>query len=184
MHMPLSHHRSRHCCVKCWIYIYHVNNTYINKNTQTSRINKGPILAVTAYMICSVWCDTDMSQQENIDGEKLTGSQHNLLEQKDNYKRSAQYGQYVVSKVFHITGDNVSFVCNVTKALPFCELLIHRNVTFLKNLQKFHSQHLVIGYLVRHSGKNKLHELYGGRIEIVKLRPEFFLVGDGRLEVT
>ena len=33
------------------------------------------------------------------------------------------------------------------------------NVTFLKNLQKFHSQHLVIGYLVRHSGKNELHEL-------------------------
>ena len=37
--------------------------------------------------------------------------------------------------------------------------LIHRNVTFLKNLQKFHRQHLVIGYLVRHSGKNELHEL-------------------------
>jgi len=68
--------------------------------------------------------------------------------------------QYVVSKVFHITGDNVSFVCNVTEAVSFCELLIHRNVTFLKNLQKFHSQHLVIGYLVRHSGKkNELHEL-------------------------
>ena len=32
-------------------------------------------------------------------------------------------------------------------------------ITFLKNLQKFHSQHLVIGYLVRHSGKNELHEL-------------------------
>ena len=75
-------------------------------------------------------------------------------------------------------------VCNVCKALPFCELLIYRNVTFLKNLQKFHSQLLVNGYLVRHSGKNELHELYGGRIEIVKLRPEFFLVGDGRLEVT
>ena len=59
----------------------------------------------------------------------------------------------------HITGDNVSFVCNVTEAVPFCELLIHRNVTFLKNLQKFHSQHLVNGYLVRHSGKNELHEL-------------------------
>jgi len=43
--------------------------------------------------------------------------------------------------------------------LPFCELLIHRNVTFLKNLQKFHSQHLVIGYLVRHSVKNELREL-------------------------
>ena len=67
--------------------------------------------------------------------------------------------QYVVSKVFHITGDNVSFVCNVTEAVPFCELLIRRNVTFLKNLQKFHSQHLVIGYLVRHSGKNELREL-------------------------
>jgi len=125
-----------------------------------------------------------MSQQENIDGEKLRGSQHNLLGQEDNYKRSAQYWQYVVSKVFHITGGNVSFVCNLTKAVPFCELLIHRNITFLKNLQKFHSQHLVNGYLVRHSGKNELHELYGGRIEIVKLRPEFFLVGDGRLEVT
>jgi len=37
--------------------------------------------------------------------------------------------------------------------------LIHKNVTFLKNLQKFHSQQLVIGYLVRHSGKNELHEL-------------------------
>ena len=48
---------------------------------------------------------------------------------------------------------SASFVCNVTEAVPFCELLIHRNVTFLKNLQKFHSQHLVIGYLVRHSGK-------------------------------
>ena len=60
---------------------------------------------------------------------------------------------YYVRCVFHITGDNVSFVCNVTEAVPFCELLIHRNVTFLKNLQKFHSQHLVIGYLVRHSGK-------------------------------
>ena len=36
--------------------------------------------------------------------------------------------QYVVSKVFYITGDNVSFVCNVTEAVPFCELLIHRNV--------------------------------------------------------
>jgi len=47
---------------------------------------------------------------------------------------------------------------NVTEAVPFCELLIHRNVTFLKNLQKFHSQHLIIGYLVRHSGKNELHE--------------------------
>ena len=67
--------------------------------------------------------------------------------------------QYVVSKVFHITGDNVSFVCNVTEAVPFCELMICRNVTFLKNLQKFHSQHLVIGYLVRHSGNNELHEL-------------------------
>jgi len=67
--------------------------------------------------------------------------------------------QYVVSKVFHITGDNVSFVCNVTEAVPFCELLIHRNVTFLENLHKFHSQHLVIGYLVGHSGKNELHEL-------------------------
>jgi len=67
--------------------------------------------------------------------------------------------QYVVSKIFHITGDNVSFVCNVNEAVPFCELLIHRNVTFLKNLQKFHSQHLVIGYLVRHSGKNELHAL-------------------------
>jgi len=64
--------------------------------------------------------------------------------------------QYVVSKVFHITGDNVSFVCNVTEAVPLCELLIHRNVTFLKNLQKFHGQHLVIAY---HSGKNELHEL-------------------------
>jgi len=53
----------------------------------------------------------------------------------------------------------VSFVCSVTEAVPFCELLIHRNVNFLKNLQKFHSQHLVIGYLVRHSGKNELHEL-------------------------
>ena len=60
--------------------------------------------------------------------------------------------QYVVSKAFHITRDNVSFVCNVTEAVPFCEFLIHRNVTFLKNLQKFNSQHLVIGYLVRHSG--------------------------------
>ena len=48
---------------------------------------------------------------------------------------------------------SASFVCNVTEAVPFCELLIHRNVTFLKNLQKFHSQHLVIGCLVRHSGK-------------------------------
>jgi len=67
--------------------------------------------------------------------------------------------QYVVSKVFHITGDNVSFVCNVTETVPFCELLTHRNVTLLKNLQKFHSQHLIIGYLVRHSGKNELHEL-------------------------
>jgi len=67
--------------------------------------------------------------------------------------------QYDVSKVFHITGDNVSFVCNVTAAVHFCELLIHRNVTFLNNLQKFHSQHLVIGYLLRHSGKNELHEL-------------------------
>ena len=67
--------------------------------------------------------------------------------------------QYVVSKVFYITGDSVSFVCNVTEAVPFCELLIHRNVTFLKNLQKFHSQHLVNGYLVRHSGKTELHEL-------------------------
>ena len=66
--------------------------------------------------------------------------------------------QYVVSKVFHITGDNVSFVCNMTEAVPFCEL-IHRNVTLLKNLKKFHSQHLDIGYLVRHSGKNKLREL-------------------------
>jgi len=55
--------------------------------------------------------------------------------------------------------DNVSFVCNVTEAVPFCELLIHRNVTLLTNLQKFHSQHLVIGYLVRHSDKNELHEL-------------------------
>jgi len=44
-----------------------------------------------------------MSQQENIDGEKLTGSQHNLLGQKDNYKRSTQYRQYVVSKVFQVT---------------------------------------------------------------------------------
>jgi len=61
--------------------------------------------------------------------------------------------QYVVSKVFHITGDNVSFVCNVTEAVPSCQLLIHWNVTFLKNLQEFHSRHLVIGYLVRHSGK-------------------------------
>jgi len=67
--------------------------------------------------------------------------------------------QFVVSKVFHIMGDNVSFVCNLTEAVPFCELLIHRNVTFLKNLQKFHSQHLVIAYLVRHSGKNELNEL-------------------------
>jgi len=65
---------------------------------------------------------------------------------------------YVVSKVSHITGD-VSFVCNVIEAVPFRELLIHRNVAFLKNLQKFHSLHLVIGYLVRHSGKNDLHEL-------------------------
>ena len=65
----------------------------------------------------------------------------------------AKLKPYVVSKVFHITDDNVSFVCNVTEAVPFCQLLIHRNVTFLKNLQKFHSQHLVIGYLVRHSGK-------------------------------
>ena len=64
----------------------------------------------------------------------------------------------VVSKVFYITGDNVSFVCNVTAAVHFCELLIHRNVTFLNNLQKFHSQHLVIGYLLRHSGKNELHD--------------------------
>ena len=64
-----------------------------------------------------------------------------------------------MAKVFHITGDNVSFVCNVTEAVPLCQLLIHRNVTFLKNLQKFHSQHLVIGYLVRRSGKNELHEL-------------------------
>ena len=64
-----------------------------------------------------------------------------------------------MSKVFRIAGDNVSFVCNVTEAVPVCELLIHRNVTFLTNLQKFHSQHLVIGYLVRHSGKNELHEL-------------------------
>ena len=69
--------------------------------------------------------------------------------------------QYVVSKLFHITGYSVSFVRNVTEAdaVPFCELLIHRNVTFLTNLLKFHSQHLVIGYLVRHSGKNELHEL-------------------------
>jgi len=52
--------------------------------------------------------------------------------------------QYVVSKVFHITGDNGSFVCNVTEAAPFCELLIHRNGAFLKNQQKFHSQHLAI----------------------------------------
>jgi len=68
---------------------------------------------------------------------------------------------YVVSKLFHITGYSVSFVRNVTEAhaVPFCELLIRRNVTFLTNLQKFHSQHLVIGYLVRHSGKNELHEL-------------------------
>ena len=64
--------------------------------------------------------------------------------------------QYVASEVFRITGDNVSFVCNVTEAVPLCELLIHRNVTFLKNLQKFHGQHLVIAY---HSGKNELHEL-------------------------
>jgi len=48
---------------------------------------------------------------------------------------------------------------NMCLLMNFCELLIHRNVTFLKNLQKFHNQHLVIGYLVRHSGKNELHEL-------------------------
>jgi len=65
---------------------------------------------------------------------------------------------HVVSKVFHITGDNVSFVCNVTEAVPFCELLIHKNVTFLKNLQKFQSA-LGYCYLVRHSGKNELNEL-------------------------
>jgi len=43
----------------------------------------------------------------------------------------------------NITGYNVSFVCNVTEAVPFCELLIHRNVIFLKSLQKFQS---ALGY--------------------------------------
>ena len=57
----------------------------------------------------------------------------------------AKLKPYVVFKVFHITDDNVSFVCNATEAVPFCQLLIHRNVTFLKNLQKFHSQH-ELGY--------------------------------------
>jgi len=63
----------------------------------------------------------------------------------------------VAAEITAMTIENVSFVCNVTEAVPFCELLVHRNVTFLKNLQKFHSQHLVMGYLVRHSGKNELH---------------------------
>jgi len=31
-----------------------------------------------------------------------------------------------------------------TEAVPFCELLIHRNVTFLKNLQKFSTWLLAI----------------------------------------
>ena len=51
--------------------------------------------------------------------------------------------QYVVSKVLHITCDNVSFVGNVTEAVPYCQLLIHRNVTFLRNLHKFQS---TLGY--------------------------------------
>jgi len=63
--------------------------------------------------------------------------------------------------LFHITGDNVSFVCNATEAVPSCELTIHRNVTFLNNLHKFYSQHLVMGSLVRHSGNNELHALSG-----------------------
>jgi len=44
--------------------------------------------------------------------------------------------QCAVSPVFqYVTGENVSFVCNMTKVVPFCQLFVRRNVTFPKNMQ-------------------------------------------------
>jgi len=46
-------------------------------------------------------------------------------------------------KLIHITGDSVSFACNATEPVPFCQLMIHRNVTFLYKL--------ICRYICRHS---------------------------------
>jgi len=60
----------------------------------------------------------------------------------------------------HLIGDNVTyFVCRLIR-VPFCHLVIYRNVTFSKNLQNFNfqTQHLGIDYLDRNCGE-KLREL-------------------------
>jgi len=58
-----------------------------------------------------------------------------------------------------LIGDNVTFVCRLIR-VPFCHLVIYRNVTFSKNLQNFNfqTQHLGIDYLDRNCGE-KLREL-------------------------
>ena len=58
-----------------------------------------------------------------------------------------------------LIGDNVTFVCRLMR-VPFCHLVIYRNVTFSKNLQNFNfqTQHLGIDYLDRNCGE-KLREL-------------------------
>ena len=51
--------------------------------------------------------------------------------------------------------------CNLTETVPFCQLVIRRNVTFFKNLEQFHGLRLVLCYLIRQSGRNELRELSG-----------------------
>ena len=51
----------------------------------------------------------------------------------------------------------VLVLCVMT--VSFYQLLLCRNVAFLKKPQQSHGHHMVLCYFVRHSGMNELHEL-------------------------
>ena len=65
--------------------------------------------------------------------------------------------QSAVSHIFNVCGDNVQFICNMTESTSLHDLLVHRNIEFLDNIQKFHVTHYVLNYLFCSRGKRELN---------------------------
>lgn len=58
--------------------------------------------------------------------------------------------QCAVSRTFNVSGDDVTFVCNLMEAAPFSDMLLQRSVKFMYSLLTLHHSHTVLGYLSRH----------------------------------
>ena len=65
----------------------------------------------------------------------------------------------VVSHIFGVSGDNVQFVCNMTESVPFCNMMVDRNMKFLGKIHKYHLMLGVLNYLFCSRNKHELFQL-------------------------